>query len=217
MMPGPGPSTPGPGCWSIAAGGSTLVCGVAVGRSCASPVKGELAGRWQPVSVAAKDIPTRPCTRRVIMSTNLQCGFPAWAGRPRSRTLPACCQGGQSPALFFTEVCIDLSTPVPLAKSEESTGSSQAAGFPDCPCCRGHQRVRTCPSLAGETLPQPGFPGLAGLAGSHWQAGPWRPRSGLHRRRASITALRQPVRPTGPMPLSWPPRPSGSLPVRLPP
>jgi hypothetical protein len=71
--PGPGPSTPGPGCWSMAVGGSTLVCGVATGRICASPVSGEFAGMWQPVSVAANAAmpadrvtgPTNPCSCRL--------------------------------------------------------------------------------------------------------------------------------------------------------
>ena len=65
ITPGPGPSTPGPGCWSIVAGGSTLVCGVAIGRSCASPVSGELAGMWHPVSVAARESPKKLCRHRL--------------------------------------------------------------------------------------------------------------------------------------------------------
>ena len=97
ITPGPGPSTPGPGCWSIVDGGSTLVWGVAIGLICASPVNGEFAGMWQPTRVAAKKSPRKPGRFRVSIASPPSLthskwfektgSFPTWAGSLRFRTL----------------------------------------------------------------------------------------------------------------------------------
>jgi hypothetical protein len=75
---------------------------------------------WQPVSVAAREMPTKPCKRRTVMGCILRGGF-SGMGRPplnpytRDVVSRIGVRGGD-----LLRCSIDLSGTVPLTKPEQS-------------------------------------------------------------------------------------------------